>query len=65
MKKISIFFSLLVAVTTVVSCNKEANKPQDEVKETYATGKVTVLVEESVVPIFEDIATVFKSVKAC
>jgi len=60
MRKISILFSLVIALV-IVSCDKESKK-KDEVKETYSTGKVSVLVEESVVPIFEDITTVFKSV---
>ena len=61
MKKIAAFIVLMLSFVTVISCDKTKEEDK-ETKETYSSGKVSVLVEESVVPIFEDIVTVFKSV---
>lgn len=48
----------------LVGCNDKTNQnttDTNEVKETYSSGEVNVFVEESVVPIFEDIAMVYTS----
>lgn len=57
MKKSVLKLSFFVAILSLASCKKEQT---DSIQsETYATGTANVFVEESVVPIFEDINQVF------
>nr|WP_297307308.1 substrate-binding domain-containing protein [uncultured Flavobacterium sp.] len=57
MKKSVLKLSFFVAILSLASCKKEQTDTIQS--ETYATGTANVFVEESVVPIFEDINQVF------
>lgn len=57
MKKNLLAVGILSLLSFGLSCKKE--NTQEQVEETYATGSTTVFVEESVVPIFDEINQVF------
>lgn len=57
MKKYLFGVGFLMFVSLLICCKKETDKRT--VEETYATGNISVFVEESIVPIFDDINNVF------
>ena len=57
MKKYLFSIGFLALSTFLVTCKNE--QKNEEIKETYATGSTSVFVEESIVPIFDDINQVF------
>lgn len=57
MKKCILRICVLIVSLGFIACGK--NKANELVEETYATGNANVFVEESVVPIFDDINQVF------
>lgn len=64
MRKICLPINLLLCSILWIGCNEKSTEQTtaiDEVEETYSSGKIGVHVDESVVPIFEDIAVVFES----
>src|SRR5690606_6076433 len=63
-----LYLSINMALMSVFlgSCNDKTaqnteNTDTIEVEETYSSGEVSVYVEESVVPIFEDVAMIFEA----
>ena len=64
MEKLHQIFYVAFILIFLASCNEQAEQTTDaavETKETYSSGELSVYVEESVVPIFEDITMVFES----
>lgn len=63
MRKLYLSINIALIAAFLGSCNNTPQKNTDaiEVEETYSSGEVSVYVEESVVPIFEDVAMVFES----
>lgn len=57
MKKYLFSIGFLAFSAFLVTCKNE--QKNEEIKETYATGSTSVFVEESIVPIFDDINQVF------
>lgn len=64
MGKLHQIFYVAFILIFLASCKKQTEQTTDtavETKETYSSGELSVYVEESVVPIFEDITMVFES----
>lgn len=64
MEKLHQIFYVAFILIFLASCNEQAEQTTDtavETKETYSSGELSVYVEESVVPIFEDLTMVFES----
>ena len=64
MGKLHQIFYVAFILIFLASCKKQTEQTTDtavETKETYSSGELSVYVEESVVPIFEDLTMVFES----
>lgn len=57
-----IFFALVLAATTVFSCKTDKATGKKEIEETLTAGKRTIMVDNTVQPIVEDVLAVFHSV---
>ena len=57
-----IFFTLALAATTVFSCKTDTATGKKEIEETLIAGKATIMVDNTVQPIVEDVLAVFHSV---
>ena len=68
MRKIYLSVNIALMAILLGSCNSKSTSNNEapnldniEMEETYSSGEVNVYVEESVIPIFEDVAMVFES----